>query len=529
MGGAANSATQVCWNCKNGKRKCSKELPACARCAKLLLKCDYEYVASDLIPPKAVQSPSSPLEAPTLPQLQATAKLMSALSDGGLTSLKQEASIPTQVLNIIISNGDGVPSVTATYFRTIDVWLPIIDADNCVKRLETITQDNNVTLSCLLLAIFLVTRPPGSSSNMREMQTPLYFEAKTLHSLVTSSGCSNIDVIQAGLLISLYEVGHGMTEAAQITMAVSSRMAMKMKAVQYRDSSRNIQNSEFGRLWWAIQTLDRYMNQDLSPDEIHLLVGSWNDGVPAMELPVDEEAQSGLPPPISMRTTSGISASHQPTTRLGPFCRAAEAGHFLGQVLDLIAQSSCTREMDFEKARALDHAMQSFAMVLVQQAINGWEECCAAIGLCLSAMVLLHEKTWNLIKDHPGHNTRKEAAGMALASAIRMTIEISRRFHMDLAFIDLPALPLPATYSVYKSTLLYIQHSGDQFQSPEWSSNINSLKSTLGHFGKRWNVGKHYLDLIDIAISNEAHSRSRAGAQSSSEPHRDNLKMELGD
>ena len=127
----------------------------------------------------------------------------------------------------------------------------------------------------------------------------------------------------------------------------------------------------------------RYLNQDLSPDEIHLLVGSWSDGVPAMELPVDEEAQSGLPPPISMRTTSGISASHQPTTRLGPFCRAAEAGHLLGQVLDLIAQSSYSREMDFEKARALDHAMQSFAMVLVQQAINGWEECCAAIGLCL--------------------------------------------------------------------------------------------------------------------------------------------------
>jgi hypothetical protein len=27
-------ASQVCWNCKNGKRKCSKDLPACARCAK---------------------------------------------------------------------------------------------------------------------------------------------------------------------------------------------------------------------------------------------------------------------------------------------------------------------------------------------------------------------------------------------------------------------------------------------------------------------------------------------------------------
>lgn len=173
--------------------------------------------------------------------------------------MKIEASIPTQVLNIIISNGDGVPSVTSTYFRTIDVWLPVIDADTCVKRLETITQDNNVELSSLLLAMFLVTRPPGNNSSMREMQTPLYYETKTLYSFIVSSGRSTIEVIQAGLLISLYEVGHGMTEAAQVTMAVCSRMAMKMKAVQYRNSSRNIQNTEFGRLWWGIVTLDRYL------------------------------------------------------------------------------------------------------------------------------------------------------------------------------------------------------------------------------------------------------------------------------
>src|SRR6187402_1330752 len=159
------------------------------------------------------------------------------------------------------------------------------------------------------------------------------------------------------------------------------------------------------------------MNQGLPPDEVQLLVGISNDGIPSMELPVDEEAQSGLPPPISMRTTSGISASHQPTTRLGPFCRAAEAGHLLGQVLTLVGQASYTCQMDLGKAQDLDSAMQSFGMTLVQQAINGWEECCAAIGLCLrykfprlsifianlvSAMVLLHESTFNLFKDAPG-------------------------------------------------------------------------------------------------------------------------------
>lgn len=110
-------------------------------------------------------------------------------------------------------------------------------------------------------------------------------------------------------------------------------------------------------------------------------MGTSSDGVPSMELPTDDE--TGLPPPISMRTTSGVSASNQPTTRLGPFCRASEAGHLLGQVLDLVAESSHTGTVDEVRSRVLDQNLQKLAVVLFQRAINGWEECCAAIGLCL--------------------------------------------------------------------------------------------------------------------------------------------------
>ena len=102
-----------------------------------------------------------------------------------------------------------------------------------------------------------------------------------------------------------------------------------------------------------------------------------------MELPVDDEAHAGMNRPITMRTIYGISAASRPTTRLGPFCRASEAAHLLGKVLDLVARSSYTHEMDEDKAKALDGSLQALAMVLLKQAVNGWEECCAAIGLCL--------------------------------------------------------------------------------------------------------------------------------------------------
>lgn len=68
---------------------------------------------------------------------------------------------------------------------------------------------------------------------------------------------------------------------------------------------------------------------------------------------------------------------------------------------------------------------------------------------------------------------------------------------MDLAYIDLPALPLPATYAIYRATMFYVHFAGDEFLGPEWLANLESLKSTLGHFSKRWYIGREsLLDLL---------------------------------
>jgi hypothetical protein len=250
------------------------------------------------------------------------------------------------------------------------------------------------------------------------------------------------------------------------------------------------------------------MNQILPAEEIHLLSSSSLDGVESMELPVDDESLSQVPRPISARTASGVSIASQPMTRLGPFCRAAEASHLLGGVLTLVAQSVISGKIDQKGSQDLDMSLQELAMKLLQEALNGWEECCAAIGLCLryvsfplndlsvdrySALLLLHGRTWELAKsDSSGLKDIKNTAQMALSSSTRIVIDICRRFHMDLAYIDLPALPLPATYSVYRATLFYIYFAEDEFMDSEWLSNLGSMKSTLGHFSKRWNIGSKF-------------------------------------
>lgn len=124
------------------------------------------------------------------------------------------------------------------------------------------------------------------------------------------------------------------------------------------------------------------MNLGIDPGEIYLSTGFTKDGILDIDLPCDLEAVALERTAESNFTPSGVSTS-TPTTRLGPFCRTAEASHLLGQVLELVANPSPDQSSREDKeSKFLDGELQKLAMSLLQQATNGWEECCAAIGIC---------------------------------------------------------------------------------------------------------------------------------------------------
>ena len=165
-----------------------------------------------------------------------------------------EGDISTQVLEILITNGEDVASVLSNYFRTIDTWLPIVSQERIKKRLETIVPNPSVEVATLLLCMNLIIRTPGDGRNM---QDSVYFDAKSLVSMQISSGKPAIEIIQGGLLLSIYEQCHGMAQAAQITMAGCSRLAFKMIGTYRKAGDKDLQNTELGRLWWGIIIVDR--------------------------------------------------------------------------------------------------------------------------------------------------------------------------------------------------------------------------------------------------------------------------------
>lgn len=145
----------------------------------------------------------------------------------------------------------------------------------------------------------------------------------------------------------------------------------------------------------TIDEVGRFTNVGVSPKAMLLTSSSSNVG-PLIDLPIDTEIPQE---PLTTRlTTSGVVAATKPQTRLGPFCRAAEATHLLGKVQYLIAQSAWNHQIDGEEAYNLNEALQKLALSLMHLALHGWEECCAAIGLCfrLQFLSLLFPNATNL-------------------------------------------------------------------------------------------------------------------------------------
>ncbi len=60
---------------------------------------------------------------------------------------------------------------------------------------------------------------------------------------------------------------------------------------------------------------------------------------------------------------------------------------------------------------------------------------------------------------------------------------------MDVAFIDLTALPIPATFSSYQAALMHVEFAGDDFGNPQWTAGMQELKEGVMHFARRWSIG----------------------------------------
>ena len=114
----------------------------------------------------------------------------------------------------------------------------------------------------LLLSLKLVTTlPPVSPRNPR---TGLYHAAQHFYLEVEGSSVFSVLVLQAGVLLALYELGHGIYPAAYLSIGACARYAHALginggRTLYTRKVLTLVEIEERRRVWWAIVILDRFV------------------------------------------------------------------------------------------------------------------------------------------------------------------------------------------------------------------------------------------------------------------------------
>lgn len=170
-----------------------------------------------------------------------------------------ELKTPTDVLGII-GDIDSIRRVAVDYFAAIHRWMPILARFTFFDSISIETSNNAADVNLRLLAIHLITQTPSP----RNSKTPTYLAAKRFYLQAETTGTFTVQVLQAGILIALYELGHGIYPSAYLSIGSCARygVAIGLNGATVSHATRALtwgEVEERKRVWWAIVIMDRYV------------------------------------------------------------------------------------------------------------------------------------------------------------------------------------------------------------------------------------------------------------------------------
>lgn len=286
-------ALASCFFCRRSKRRCDKNLPACQLCIKKGLKCSYprrrgQRAAS---PPSGVRGSESgddsnsahaePVVAQSsnVSQFQPVSSTSSfavnaAISflapdlfrEAGLEIPRLDLGIPDEV-SLHLGDSQQVLETATKFFQM--TWTPIVSRKRHLAAVLNPLSPSRRPTVLLHLCMKLCCLPVDD-----ENRTSLYRLIKRFYSEVESTGDLCVQVLQAAILIAVFEIGDAIYPAAYLTVGGCARYGIAMgldKINKYRLGGKHtravswMEIEEKRRVWWAVLTLDRSVLPIKSP------------------------------------------------------------------------------------------------------------------------------------------------------------------------------------------------------------------------------------------------------------------------
>lgn len=172
-----------------------------------------------------------------------------------------DRTVRDQLSKILGLNLETIEGTVSAFFHTINVKIPIISQNRFLDRLSGGVDEApaDFTALCLCISLILQHPPPEAQS----MQSSLYVIIKNIISLLESTSYYlSLEQIQCRLLVAFYEIGHGISPAASISIGACARMAraLGLNKKWHQPISNALGNAvaeEERRVWWAVFILDR--------------------------------------------------------------------------------------------------------------------------------------------------------------------------------------------------------------------------------------------------------------------------------
>lgn len=189
------------------------------------------------------------------------------LQQGQVEVCQVASPIPEHILHLL-GDIDDIRATASRFFAHIHSWMPFIAKKRFYDLYLPSPFQSRSDIVLLLLSLKLITTlPPTSPRNTR---TPLYYAVKHFHLQVEGSNIFSLPVLQAGVLLALYELGHAIYPAAYLSVGACARYGHALGiscsgSLQTKRVLTLVEVEERRKTWWAIVILDRLVPKSFGP------------------------------------------------------------------------------------------------------------------------------------------------------------------------------------------------------------------------------------------------------------------------
>lgn len=316
------TAARTCTQCKNAKKKCDKLLPACSRCLRVTIQCQYENEGSG---PKesTIESDAAKFDeifrrldriegrvsgfgsipspygshGPTVMNDMDSRSLGDphkwAVDPGQLKSDYLGFILWGSVFRTLNEDKTTVEAIHKAYLEYTHPWLPIVCSvrfENNHKRFKELRPDLGFLLT--ILAMHLVVTSPSNHPSAKSLsESPWYRACKHYFMHFVGLVEPSIDLIQAGILIALFEHVQCIEDRALITLGICGRLAYELdfddivsRELAIELEERSLEAIEVLQTWIGIVLLDRYMNMPPAETPKHPILRNRGSQISFLEV-----------------------------------------------------------------------------------------------------------------------------------------------------------------------------------------------------------------------------------------------------